>query len=76
MLGFNSNNLNIEYIFSDTIGMQQYAVNEKMDYIFSTYLYHKYSENKSSTIIKYVYGLYDKIDDVKIDANLSNVEKL
>jgi hypothetical protein len=76
MLGFGSNNLDIEYIFSDTIGMQYYAINEKMDYIFSTYLYYKYSENKSSTIIKYIYGLYDKIDAVKIDDNLTNVEKL
>lgn len=76
MLGFTSNNLNIEYIFGDNIGMENYAVNEKMDYIFSTYLYYKYSENVSSTIIKYIYGLYDKIDEVKLDNNLSNVEKL
>lgn len=76
MLGFNSTNLDIEYLFSDSIGMENYAVNEKMNYIFTTYLYYKYSENESSTIIKYIYGIYDKIDDVKLDGNLSNVEKV
>jgi hypothetical protein len=76
MIGFNSINLQTEYIFSDSIGMHNYATDEKMNYIFSTYLYYKYVENKSSTIVKYIYGIYDKIDNVKLDDNLTNVEKL
>jgi hypothetical protein len=76
MIGFDSTNLQIEYVFGDSIGMTNYATNEKMNYIFSTYLYYKYVENESSTIIKYIYGIYDNIDDVKLDDNLTNVEKL
>lgn len=76
MIGFDSTNLNIEYIFGDDIGIDKYTLSENINYIFSKYLYYKYPDIINSTIIKYVYGIYDSINEVIVDNNLSNVEKL
>lgn len=76
MISLGSTNLNIEYIFSDDIGVDLFLTNQKMDYILNNYLYYKYDEKDSYSVIKFYYGIYDKIEFVVSDTNLSNVEKL
>jgi hypothetical protein len=77
MISFNSENIIIDFRSVDNIGFDQFVTGDRLNYIFDTYLYYRYEENINDTYIKYIYDLnIDKIEDVLIDNNLSNIERV
>lgn len=77
MIGFNSENIIIDFRSVDNIGFDQFVNGDRLNYIFENYLYYRQEESINDTYIKYIYDLnIDKFDDVLVDNNLSNIEKV